>query len=258
MNEITKKALDWALETAKDDTHGYSQLMRWGPDYDCSSFIISAYEQAGLKLKEAGASYTGNMRDAFEKCGFGAYPRQPVSRLEPGDVLLNEKHHAVMYIGNGKVVAARSSDGFPQSGDQSSREICIQDYYDWPDGGWDCVLRYAPQVNSEQSTEYSGQGRVECTGHSAQCTVEDVIASAARQSVDCDVALPVLKQGDKGIAVKIMQELLISAGFSCGPDGADGDFGPNTAKALKRFQSARELAADTVCGKETWEELIKL
>ncbi len=130
MNEITKKALDWALETAKDNTHGYSQANRWGPDFDCSSFIISAYENAGLKVKEAGASYTGNMRDAFEKCGFEAYPRQPVSRLEPGDVLLNEKHHAVMYIGNGKVVAARSSDGFPQSGDQSSREICIQDYYD--------------------------------------------------------------------------------------------------------------------------------
>ena len=230
MNEITKKALDWALETAKDNTHGYSQANRWGPDFDCSSFIISAYENAGLKVKEAGASYTGNMRDAFEKCGFGAYPRQPVSKLEPGDVLLNERHHAVMYIGNGKVVAARSSDGFPQSGDQSSREICIQDYYDWPDGGWDCVLRYTD----------------ECTVHSAQGTVK------------CEAVLPLLNQGDKGIAVKIMQELLIGAGFSCGPDGADGDFGPNTAKALKRFQSARELAADTVCGKETWEELIKL
>ena len=239
MDEIIEKALKWAKDTAKDNTHGYSQANRWGPDFDCSSFIISAYENAGLKVKEAGASYTGNMRDAFEKCGFGAYPRQPVSRLEPGDVLLNEKHHAVMYIGNGKVVAARSSDGFPQSGDQSSREICIQDYYDYP---WDCVLRYAPQVNSEQSTEYSGQSTV----------------NSGQGTVNCEVSLPLLKQGDKGIAVKIMQEILISAGFGCGPDGADGDFGPNTAKALKRFQSARQLAADTVCGKETWEELIKL
>ena len=223
MNEVTEKALKWATDTANNDTHGYSQLIRWGPDYDCSSFIISAYEQAGLKLKEAGASYTGNMRDAFEKCGFGAYPRQPVSKLEPGDVLLNERHHAVMYIGDGKVVAARSSDGYPQSGDQSSREICIQNYYDYP---WDCVLRYT-------GTKSSGSVRVPCS-----------------------VSLPVLSEGSMGIAVKIMQELLIGAGFSCGPDGADGDFGPNTARALKRFQSARELAADTVCGKETWEELI--
>ncbi|MBQ9504070.1 MAG: peptidoglycan-binding protein [Lachnospiraceae bacterium] len=227
MNKTTEKAIAWALETANDDAHGYSQADRWGPDYDCSSFIISAYEQAGLRVKEAGASYTGNMKAAFQKCGFVVLPNLIISLLIPGDVLLNERHHAVMYIGNGKVVAARSSDGFPQSGDQSSREICIQDYYDWP---WDCVLRYAEQ----------------CTEHRAQGTVE------------CEVSLPVLKQGDRGIAVKIMQELLISAGFGCGPDGADGDLGPNTAGALKRFQSAREICADTVCGKETWEELIKI
>ena len=225
MNRITERALNWALETAKDDTHGYSQLMRWGPDYDCSSFIISAYEQAGLKLKEAGASYTGNMKDAFLRCGFTALPDLPENQLIPGDVLLNEQNHTVMYIGSGKVVAARSSDGFPQSGDQSKRELCVQNYYDYP---WDCVLRYT-------GTKSSGPVRVPCS-----------------------VSLPVLSEGSKGIAVKIMQELLIGAGFSCGPDAADGDFGPNTAKALKRFQSAMELAADAVCGKETWEELIKL
>ena len=225
MNRITERALNWALETAKDDTHGYSQLMRWGPDYDCSSFIISAYEQAGLKLKEAGASYTGNIKTVLLRCGFTALPDLPENQLIPGDVLLNEQNHTVMYIGNGKVVAARSSDGYPQSGDQSSREICIQNYYDYP---WDCVLRYT-------GTKSSGPVRVPCS-----------------------VSLPVLSEGSKGIAVKIMQELLISAGFGCGPDGADGDFGPNTAKALKRFQSAREICADTVCGKETWEELIKI
>jgi hypothetical protein len=225
LNRITERALNWALETAKDDTHGYSQANRWGPDYDCSSFIISAYEQAGLKLKEAGASYTGNMKTALLRCGFTALPDLPENQLIPGDVLLNEQNHTVMYIGNGKVVAARSSEGNPQSGDQSSREVCIQNYYDYP---WDCVLRYT-------GTKGSGPVRVPCS-----------------------VSLPVLSEGSKGIAVKIMQELLIGAGFSCGPDGADGDLGPNTAGALKRFQSARELAADTVCGKETWEELIDL
>ena len=238
MNEVTEKALKWATDTANNDTHGYSQASRWGPDYDCSSFIISAYENAGLKVKEAGASYTGNMKTALLRCGFTALPDLPVSSLVPGDVLLNEQHHAVMYVGNGKVVAARSSDGFPQRGDQSGREICVQDWYDYP---WDCVLRY-----TDECTVHSAQGRVECTGHSGQGRVK------------CEVSLPVLKQGDKGIAVKIMQEILISAGFGCGPDGADGDFGPNTAEALKRFQSAREICADTVCGKETWEELISI
>ena len=239
MNDIIKKALDWALETAKDNTHGYSQAVRWGPDYDCSSFIISAYENAGLKVKEAGASYTGNMRDAFEKCGFGAYPRQPVSKLEPGDVLLNERHHAVMYIGDGKVVAARSSDGFPQSGDQSSREICIQDYYDWPDGGWDCVLRYGPVSLNK---------------------LEELFKDAPRKYGEyCYPEVPVLKKGTRGGPVKAMQLLLIKKGFSCGPCAADGDFGPDTLDALLMFQDIHMIGKiDGICNKETWEELIDI
>ena len=239
MNEITKKALDWALETAKDNTHGYSQANRWGPDFDCSSFIISAYENAGLKVKEAGASYTGNMRDAFEKCGFGAYPRQPVSRLEPGDVLLNEKHHAVMYIGNGKVVAARSSDGFPQSGDQSSREICIQDYYDWPDGGWDCILRYGPVSFNKLSELFKDAPR--------------------KYGEYCYPEVPVLKKGARSGAVKAMQLLLMNQGYCCGPCAADGDFGPDTLGALLLFQHIHmDVNNGGICNKETWEELIDL
>ncbi len=228
MTEYADRALAWALETARDDTHGYSQINREGPDYDCSSFIINAYEQAGLKVKEAGASYTGNMKAAFKKCGFTSLPPLPVSGLLPGDVLLNEKHHAVMYIGSGKVVAARSSDGFPQRGDQSGREICVQDWYEYPQGGWDCVLRYGAQ---------------------------DPEAPAAEPEY-CTARLPVLRKGDKGRSVKVMQLLLILGGYSCGPDGADGDFGPNTLAGLAAFQKNRAGDPGGVCREKTWEELI--
>ena len=63
-------AVQWALGIANDSSHGYSQINRWGPDYDCSSFIITAYENAGIPVKEAGATYTRNMEQAFRKCGF--------------------------------------------------------------------------------------------------------------------------------------------------------------------------------------------
>lgn len=232
MNKIVKRALDWALEIAADDTHGYSQANRWGPDFDCSSFIINAYEQAGLKVKEAGASFTGNMKAAFKKRGFEVLPDLPVSKLMPGDVLLNESYHTVMYIGDGKVVSARSSDGSPQSGDQSKREICVQDWYEYPHGGWDCVLRYAGE-SKEQPEE-----------------------PAEPSAESCEVTLPVLRRGAKRAAVKVMQVLLILKGFSCGPDGADGDFGPNTLAALMSFQSFHDLGTYRgVCEKETWKEL---
>ena len=46
-----EKAVKWAENTAADDSHGYSQYNRWGnPDYDCASFVISAFRSAGFYL----------------------------------------------------------------------------------------------------------------------------------------------------------------------------------------------------------------
>ena len=78
VDAAVKSAIDWALKTANDNLHGYSQNTRWGnPNYDCSSFVISAYEAAGIPVVEAGATYTGDMRAAFLKCGFEWIPGNP-------------------------------------------------------------------------------------------------------------------------------------------------------------------------------------
>ena len=45
-------------------------------------------------------------------------------------------------------------------------------------------------------------------------------------------------------------------GFDCGVYGADGDFGRDTESAMKRFQRARGLDADGVCGEKTWSALL--
>ena len=39
----TEKAVTWAIRIANDPAHGYDQDNRWGPDYDCSSLVISAW-----------------------------------------------------------------------------------------------------------------------------------------------------------------------------------------------------------------------
>lgn len=54
----------------------------------------------------------------------------------------------------------------------------------------------------------------------------------------------ILRRGDTGTAVKDMQAALIAAGYSCGPDGADGDFGGNTEAALIAFQRDHGLETD--------------
>lgn len=75
---------------------------------------------------------------------------------------------------------------------------------------------------------------------------------------DAPTALPVLSKGDYGGAVLSAQILLIDKwGFSCGPDGADGDLGPNTEAAIKSFQSHYGLTpVDGVVGPVTWKKLI--
>ena len=137
--KVTEDAMDWAKKIAADDAYGYSQASRWGEtkQYDCSSFVISAYKEAGIDV--GGATYTGNMRSEMTKHGFEWIPGNPdVNSLQPGDIVLDEDAHTEMYVGNGKLVGAH--DNFNGStGDPSGREISVKDYYSHP---WDGVLRY--------------------------------------------------------------------------------------------------------------------
>lgn len=67
-----------------------------------------------------------------------------------------------------------------------------------------------------------------------------------------------LKKGMTGADVKELQNGLISLGYDCGPDGADGDYGSNTALAVKAFQTVRvELKATGEADAATIAALIK-
>ncbi|MDS0526633.1 SH3 domain-containing protein [Clostridium sp. SHJSY1] len=65
----------------------------------------------------------------------------------------------------------------------------------------------------------------------------------------------ILRMGSKGEEVKRLQNLLISKGYSCGPYGADGDFGQGTYDAVVAFQKANSLEQDGVVGTDTWAAL---
>lgn len=66
---------------------------------------------------------------------------------------------------------------------------------------------------------------------------------------------PTLQKGDKGEYVTLMQTELIQKGYSCGDTGADGKFGNNTEKAVKRFQKDSGLPETGVCNSATWDAL---
>ena len=66
---------------------------------------------------------------------------------------------------------------------------------------------------------------------------------------------PTLRKGDKGDAVRKLQQLLLARGFELPKYGADGDYGKETEEAVKAFQKANGLKADGICGQKTWAAL---
>ena len=151
-------AVQWCIAIANSPEHGYDQANRWGPDYDCSSLIITAYENAGIPVKSVGgAQRTYDMRTTFKKCGFYEVPywdKNTGAGLQRGDVVLNVNHHVELYIGNNQLLKASQNEFGGsmggQVGDQTGNEIRIGGYYLYP-SGWDCALRYG-----NPTEEYTG------------------------------------------------------------------------------------------------------
>lgn len=162
-SEKLERALQWAITIANDNSHGYSMSNRWGnPDYDCSSFVISALKAAGYDV--GSATYTQNMRSALTPRGFTWIPWSQIGsmgNLKRGDILLNDssnvsKQHTEFYLGNGKNVGAHQNYGYPDAGDQTGKEISVSGYYNHP---WTGVLRengYVPPDSCNCSTGYAG------------------------------------------------------------------------------------------------------
>jgi hypothetical protein len=65
--------------------------------------------------------------------------------------------------------------------------------------------------------------------------------------------MKIMKQGEKGEEVKLLQQFLYDIGYE--PGTADGDFGNNTKKAVISFQSDAGLTADGIVGEKTWDAL---
>lgn len=72
---------------------------------------------------------------------------------------------------------------------------------------------------------------------------------------NCNVTVKEVSTGSSGIAVKNLQLILNSRGYSCGT--ADGEFGAKTKSAVIAFQKAKGLGADGIVGAKTWTALFK-
>ena len=223
---IPQAACDWAIKTAKDQKHGYSQANRWGnPDYDCSSFVISAYKNQGVNT--GNATYTGNLSDLLNH-GFSDVTKKvnlnTGNGLQAGDILYyhisGTNGHDAMYVGNGQIAHARGqSYGSPAPGDQGT-EISVCPYYR---GKWQHVYRY--------------------TGNGTPIKTPTA-ATPVKEVCNVSVTLPLVMYGSVGSAVAVWQQII---GVK-----VDGEFGTKTRTATLTFQANHGLKVDGEVGKKSW------
>lgn len=233
---VIENAVSQMEAWAADPAHGYDQTYRWGErgDYDCSAAVIQAWELAGVPVKSSGATYTGNMRGVFLRCGFedvtAGIDLTSGTGLQRGDVLLNVVHHTAMYCGGGQEVEASINENggttSGQPGDQTGREFLMRPYRNYP---WDCVLRY--------------------TG-----STEDKPARPG-PTYEYTVRLGLLKEGMEDPQVRTVQQLLSAKGYE--PGEADGIMGEATVGAVRSYQENSGLLADGEVGGDTWSKLLK-
>ena len=288
-----EKATQWMIDLANNPKHGYDQDNRWGPDYDRSSAVISAWQAAGVPVKSKGASYTGNMKSVFISCGFkdvrSSINLSNGSGLKRGDVLLNTVTHTAMYIGNGQIVHASINENGTttggKTGDQTGKEICIRSYYN---KNWDCVLRYMNDDSSvtppPSGNVYIRQGQTAANKFvGAGLTITGVRDAATKKAgikvlqkamnLDYGAGLAVdgiwgsateaalgkhyVKSGETQYMVTACQILLLIRGFN--PNGVEypGTFGSGCLAAVKKFQTNMKLPVTGICNAATFIKLAK-
>lgn len=145
-NASVENAVQWAINKVSNNYLTYSNSNRNlnnpnGLSYDCSSFVITAFNQAGFNT--GNASYTGDMLDPFVAAGFQWIPGNyfTSSQLQRGDIQLSlhggpGNGHTNIYIGNNQDVDMGSTPG---------RIIThTPNFFGY---GWDGILRYTSVVD---------------------------------------------------------------------------------------------------------------
>lgn len=132
-------AVQFMKDIAANDSHGYDQTNRYGPDYDCSSLIAAALNAAKFNINKK--AYTGNLHQYLTAAGFVSC----ASPWKAGDIHLTPGKHVAMSVSPSKIVHAKYNENKGitggKTGDQTGEEICEESYY-VPSYGWKYHLRY--------------------------------------------------------------------------------------------------------------------
>ena len=143
---VIEKVCSWEVAIANDDSHGYDQASREGPDYDCSSFQYHGWKQGGVDMisSRGYSGTTSTILADFTANGFNDIV---------GSVDLSTGNG--LKLGNGQIVHASINELGEvvggTTGDQTGTEICVRSYYN---PSWNHVLRYKSGGGAESTDLY--------------------------------------------------------------------------------------------------------
>lgn len=126
-NAQIEKMVTWAINIANDQSHGYSQDSRTGnPDYDCSSLVYYALEQAGFPVitKRGFAGTTATIWDDLKSLGGWQEFSFSAGSVQRGDILWRDGHVAIATSATEEVAAHTWRNGSKEPGDQGT-EISV-------------------------------------------------------------------------------------------------------------------------------------
>lgn len=215
-------------DNAEAKTDNYYSAARYGDKWigetvaDCSGLFAWAFKKLG------GYMYHGSntMWDKYctAKGELNKGKRDDGAELKPGTAIFThntktgKRGHVGLYVGDGWVIEASGTiNGVIKS------KITISKWVEWG----------------------------ELKGVNYGAAAPDIITDPEEH-----VSYGTIRKGDKGPVVKYAQELLLARGYKLPRYGADGDFGNETAAAVKAFQKDWGLQQDGVIGPRSWEKLL--
>ena len=165
----------------------------------------------------------------------------------PGLLIFNTSlSHVAVYIGGGRLIEARNFKYGLQENAMSARDFTL----------WGLC----PSIEYTAEDIRAAGGKVDEDATPAKPSTSTDKPETENKKTETNKkkeenALPTIRKGSEGLAVKVCQRMLLAAGCKLERYGVDGDCGSETVKAIKAFQTTHNLTVDGICGPLTWAAL---
>ena len=204
---------------------------------DCSGLFYWAFKQLGGYMYHG--SNTMYSKYCTSKGELNKKGRTDGKELKPGTAVFTGnkvKHgHVGLYIGNNTVIEASGTTAGVITTKISN-------------GKWTYWGELKGVIYTVTNTTPTNSHPVE----SELITTPTINTFTASTTVP-----PTIRRGDKGLNVKMAQNILQKLKYDIGNRGIDGVFGQMTEQAVKKFQKDNKLVVDGIVGKNTWTKLLK-